>query len=188
MHRNTLRTGLLATLATAGIAAALAGSGPSASAASPSGEPGATTVSTARTTTEHQKGIVLECAGDGVLVTLYENSAYVNALTVILGDPDEGHFGYAEQATPFVVDGALDAGVDVEGTAVRVTGTVVEDGRPTRVVEPIQDGGEQIVSRGTNTPLAADLVAHVGGVDVPLTCSPAFAFDLETRRTVLYGR
>lgn len=141
----------------------------------------------APTAAEHQSGIVLEAAGDGVLVTVYENSKYGNSATVVLGDPDEGHFGYVEQTEPFVVDGELNLVVDVEGTTVSVSGSVAPNGQATRIVEPQQDGGEQIVTRGTNTPLAADLVADIAGEVVALDTAPAFAYDLEVRKVRLYG-
>lgn len=180
MRTNTLRAGIVAGIATATLGGLLASTPSSATSVERAGTAGAST-------TEQQKGLVLECSGDGVLATVYENSRYGNSATVILGDPDEGHFGYVEQSAPFVVDEVLSLVVDVEGVTATVAGTVAPDGRPTKLVEPLQDNGEQIVTRGTNTPLATDLVVTLDGESVALECAPAFAFDLEVRRVSLYG-
>lgn len=140
---------------------------------------------------EHQVGRVMEGtadAGTPVMVTLYENSLHGSSLVVILGGPDSESFGVVEQAGPFIEDGVLDETVDVDGTLVHLEGTVAESGKPTRIVEPIQDGGEQVVSRGTNTPLATDVTVTIGGTTSPVEFAPAFAFDLETRKVTLYGR
>jgi hypothetical protein len=192
MNRTTTRAGVAAGVATglAGLAGVLGAVAP-ATATAPSTStvsPSAPTSSVApRTTVEQQTGIVLECAGDGVQVTVYENSRYGNSVTLVVGDPELGHFAYGEQAAPYVVDGVLSAAVEVDGAPATVTGTVTPNGRPTRIVETMQDGGEQLVTRGTNAPLATSLVAHVAADDVPLECAPAYAFDLEVRRTALYG-
>lgn len=147
----------------------------------------ATTTDAARTTAERQTGLVLECAGDHVQAFVYENSVHGSSLQVVLHGRDGETIGAVEQAAPFVADGVLHAVADVEGTEVTIDGTVATDGRPAKVVEPLQDGGEQVVTRGTNTPLAADLVLRYEHSEFPLTCDPAFAFDLDVRRTTLYG-
>lgn len=189
MFSTTLRRAGLAGVATATLAGLLATAAPTNATDSRTERAdrvGATTAA-ARPLVEHQAGIVLECTGDGVLVTVYENAVYGNSATVVLGDPDAGHFGYAEQTAPFLVDGQLSVVVDVEGVTATVTGSVAPNGQPTRIVEPMQDAGEQIVTRGTNTPLAADLVADIAADVVPLDCAPAFAYDLEVRKVTLYG-
>lgn len=157
--------------------------------AAPVTEPAATD---SPTTVEHQSGVVLEgtaeVGGEPVFVTVYDNSRYGSSIQVILGDPDAGHFGYAEQATPYVVDGRLDATVMVDGHPVTLSGTVVDAGRPSRLVEPQQDGGEQIVTRGTNTDLLTEVVITVRKDSAVVAFAPAFAFDLEVRRVSLYGQ
>jgi hypothetical protein len=141
---------------------------------------------------EHQRGIVLEgsgLAGDlPVAVTVYENSLHGNSIQVVLGDPDNGgKVGFVEQAAPFVVDGVLDAAVDVDGRTVELTGTVEETGRTTRMTEPIQDAGEQVVSKGTHTQLLTHVTLSVEEQSVALEFAPAFAYDLEIRKVALYG-
>jgi len=141
---------------------------------------------------EHQRGIVLEgsgLAGDlPVAVTVYENSLHGNSIQVVLGDPDNGGgIGSVEQAEPFVVDGVLNATVDIDGRKVELTGTVVETGRATKVIEPIQDAGEQIVTKGTHTQLLADATLSFDGKSAALEFAPAFAYDLEVRKVALYG-
>jgi hypothetical protein len=140
---------------------------------------------------EHELGTVLEGTADAatpVMVTLYENSTYGSSVQVVLGDPEEENFGYVEQPGAFIHDGVLDLTVDVKGTPVRLHGTVAPNGKPTRLVDPLQDNGERIVIKGTNTPLATGITVTVRGVSAPVTFSPAFAFDLDTRRVTLYGR
>lgn len=151
------------------------------------------TTSTAgpNTDVEIQRGIVLEGAGaigdTPVAVTIYENDQHGSSVQVVVGDPEEDRIGFVEQAEPFVVDGVLHATVQVEGRAVEISGTVTESGRPARVTAPAQDAGEQIIDRGTHTPLATDVTLTYDGSTVPLTFAPAFAYDLETRTVTLYG-
>lgn len=139
------------------------------------------------TTVTVQKGLVLESVGDHAQVFVYENSTYGNSIQVVLDGRDGEMIGYAEQAGPFVVDGTLDAVVEVEGIDVTIEGTVATAGKPTKIVEPLQDAGQQIVTRGTNTPLATDLVLRYEHSEFPLTSPTAFAFELTSRSTTLYG-
>ena len=141
---------------------------------------------------EHQRGIVLEGSGlEGdlpVAVTVYENSLHGNSIQVVLGDPDNGgQIGFVEQADPFVVDGVLDATVVIDGRTVELTGTVEETGRPTKVIEPIQDAGEQVLSKGTHTQLLTDVRLSFEQKSVALEFAPAFVYDLEIRKVALYG-
>lgn len=149
------------------------------------------TTTEAAPTVEHQSGIVLECAGSAgdvsAVATVYENQMYGSSLQVVLGDPEEDRIGSVEQTEPFVVDGAMDASVEIQGETATVAGTVAPTGRPEKLTEPIQDAGEQIISQGTHTRLATDLALTVGQTTVPLECAPAFAYDLEVRKVALYG-
>lgn len=143
---------------------------------------------------EHQVGRVMEgvvAGADGempVALTLYENSLHGSSVQVVLGDPEDDRIGFVESADPFVVDGRLDLTVDVQGVPVTLRGTVVPGGRSTTVVEPVQDAGEQQVTRGTQTPLEADVTVSVGGgPSRTVAFAPAFAFDLRVRTIDLYG-
>ena len=146
-------------------------------------------VDQAAPTVEHQSGIVVEASGTSgsttASVTVYENSQYGNSVQVVLG---EDLIGYAEPATAVLVDGAVDVTVEVDGKPATLTGTLAPTGRPEKTVEPIQDAGEQIVTRGTHTALAGELTLTYDGVTVPLHLDNAFAYDLEVRRVALYGR
>lgn len=143
------------------------------------------------TTLQRQSGIVLEGSGEAgglaAMVTVYENSLYGNSLQVVLGDPDDDRIGYVEQTATFVVDGVLSTSVEIDGKSAVLRGTVQESGRQEKLVEPVQDNGEQIVSRGTHTQLLTDVTLTYDGVSVPLEFSPAFAYELEVRRVSLYG-
>ena len=138
-------------------------------------------------TIEHERGIVIE--GNAVLdrepvgISLYENAKYGNVLQVFFPETDE--VGAVEQDAPFVVDGRVDVTVEVDGRSVRLAGVVAETGR-TRVVEPLQDGGEQLVTKGTHAILDVDVALTVGDHSVPLEAT-GFAFDLDVRRVQLYG-
>lgn len=145
---------------------------------------------TDRTSVEHQHGVVLEgtadLAGTPVMVTVYDNP-HGSSVQVVLGDPEDDVIGYVEQATPFVVDGMLDVTVDVRGRSLTLHGTVTPAGAPERIVEPVQDAGEQLVTRGTHTQLATDVTVQLDGQEATIGFAPAFAYDLEVRRTSLYG-
>lgn len=145
-------------------------------------------VDQAAPTVEHQSGIIVEASGNSgsttASVTVYENSQYGNSVQVVLG---EDLIGYAEPATAVLVDGAVDVTVEVDGRTATLTGTLAPAGRPEKTVEPTQDAGEQIVTRGTHTALAGELTLTYDGVTVPLHLDNAFAYDLEVRRVALYG-
>ena len=197
-HRPASRALMISTASVAGTAALIVGGYAQAAeprtgavAAAPSTTSAVSTESVSPVRVEHQVGTVLEGtaeAGTQVMVTLYENSLHGSSLTVILGDPGDDVFGYVEQPDAFIHDGVLDVTVDVQGIPVRLHGTVTPSGRPAKLVEPIQDNGEQIVTKGTNTPLATDVDVTVGAVSAPVQFAPAFAFDLESRKVTLYGR
>lgn len=189
----SLRALALAAVLTAGLgtAATAAQDGPPSSA--PAVAPTSVDSHAERTPTSvvHESGIVIEAhgeyAGTPVAVYLYENRTYGNSLQVVL-DPERDLIGFVEQQAPFVVDGAVDVAVDVQGRSVVLTGTVADSGEAAKDVDPRQDGGEQIITRGTQTRLLADLSLTVDGVDVPLEAAPAFAYDLEVRKVSLYGK
>ena len=139
-------------------------------------------------TVEHQRGIVIE--GTGVLdgepvgISLYENAQHGNVLQVFFPETDE--VGALEQDAPFVVDGRVDVTVNVDGRTVRLAGVVTETGT-TKVVDSLQDAGEQQVAKGTQSVLDADLALTEGGRSVPLETN-GFAFDLDVRHVQLYGK
>jgi hypothetical protein len=181
--RLGLAAGALVVLSAAGVAAAQAaptGTADLSAATTPVVDHGSPTV-------EQQTGTVVEASGSArgitASVTLYENSAHGNSVQVVLG---EDRIGYAEPAD-LVVDGAVDATVEIDGKPATVTGTLSPSGRPEKLVEPTQDAGEQVVTRGTHTPLVGDLTLTYDGVSVPLHLDTAFAYDLEVRRVALYG-
>jgi hypothetical protein len=192
--RNSTKVFIVASLLVAGLG--IAGAATADDATKPAPRP--TTAVTAdsadhaNVNVEHQRGVVLEgsglAGGVPVAVTVYENSLYGNSIQVVLGDPDNGgQIGFVEQADPFVVHGVLDATVDLGGRTVELTGTVEETGRTTKVIEPIQDAGEQVISKGTHTQLLTDVTLSIDEENVALEFAPAFAYDLEIRKVVLYG-
>lgn len=178
----------LAAAATAGTAGAPATKGRAAEATTQSVQAAAE----APTSVEIQRGLVLEGSGEingaSLQVTVYENSLYGNSVQIVVGDPDEGNIGASEQTAAFVVGGQLNASVQIGGKTATLSGTVESTGRPERVVEPIQDAGERIVTRGTNTALRANVTLTFDGAAAHVEFAPAFAYELEVRKVSLYGR
>lgn len=203
MNTSSARRAGLAGLALLLSGSALAGTAYAAGSPSAAGREGrsaAPSVATAATPStsqerarlEQQRGIVLEGTADldglPVMISLYENSAYGNSLQVVVGDPEaEGDIGYVEQAEPFVTDGVLDATVTVGGDALVLHGTVTRTGRLERLTEPVQDNGEQLVTKGTHQTLTVDATVGYAGKSGQVTPDTAFAYDLEVRRVTLYG-
>ncbi|HET7691086.1 MAG TPA: hypothetical protein VFK41_11925 [Nocardioidaceae bacterium] len=191
--RNNIVRRAAAVATAAGIAVLGASSLPSTATAAPAGsQTPAVAPESAPTSTEHQAGVVIEgfttINGQEVFLTVYDNSLHGSSANVVIGDPEDGGaFGFVEQATAFVVDGQLSITFDVDGKAATLSGTVVENGKPTRIRDAMQDGGENLVTKGTNTPLLANLTLAYDGQTVPVEVGAAFGYDLEVRSTDLYG-
>lgn len=189
-----MRTLAVAAVLTAGIgttAAATANEDPATTAPAVVAPKADTAAAERPTSVERQTGLLVEAYGehDGapVAVYLYENTQYGNSLQVVL-DPEQDLIGSIDQKAPFVVDGTVDVTVDVQGRDVVLHGTVADSGESAKEVDPRQDGGEQIITKGTHTALLADLALTIDGVDVALEAAPAFRYDLEVRKVTLYGR
>jgi hypothetical protein len=154
---------------------------------------GAATVSPASgatTTTEKQRGIVLECTGSAhglsAYASLYENDKHGNVVQVILDDDPD----LARSRSPkddFLVDGKLRTGVSIDGRRATISGTAVRVGPKKHVHEEVDDAGEHIVSDGFHRRLADDLVLRYGTKIVPLECSPAFYYNLTVTREQIEG-
>jgi hypothetical protein len=133
-------------------------------------------------TTERERGIVLECRGeaDGLAAyaSLYENDKYGNVLQVVLGDPDAGNGRSKDVKRPFLEDGKVRGTITVDGAKARIRGTAEVVGKKKKVHEVHDDAGYLITVDGTHKRIAADLVLSYDGVRVPLTCDPAFRYDL----------
>ena len=175
MTTNTRTITAAATLAAA--SALLLGSAPAASALQPA---------EAATTTERERGIVMECTGEAgglqAYASLYENDRHGNYLQVVLGDPDDGN-GRSKQVKRAILDeGVVRASIKVDGARARITGTASKVGKKKKVHEEHTDAGYQITIDGTHRRLVNDLVLTYDGVTVPLTCDPAFAYDLRVTK------
>jgi hypothetical protein len=147
---------------------------------------GAAPAHATETTTEHQRGIVLECTGHSrghtASVTLYENDLHGNVVTVRLDD-DPRRSGSREPARDFWADGRIATGVQVAGHRARVVGTAHRVGPRRAVHEVNDDAGNHIVSDGFHRRLAHDLSLRYAGRTTALTCSPAFFYSLEVATT-----
>ena len=135
---------------------------------------------------KRERGIVLECSGhkNGLEVhtVVYENSRYGNTVQVSIGDPEDGKAGMRNTDEKFLVDGALRATVKVAGQRAVVKGTAERFGPRIPVDESFDDGPYLVKNRGFQRQLRTDLVAKYDGKVVPLTCDPAFYYDLEVKK------
>ena len=139
--------------------------------------------------TERQRGVVLECTGtaDGLsaYVNLYENDAYTNYVQVVLND--DPRLARSREPADILSDGEVRAGVRIKGHKARVTGTAHRIGKRKPVHEEIEDAGNLVVSDGFHRRLRNDLALTYRGAKVPLSCAPAFYYDLEVTTTPVVG-
>jgi hypothetical protein len=139
------------------------------------------------TTTERERGIVMECTGEAdgleVYTSIYENHRYGNYVQVVLGDPDAGNGVNKKAERAFLRDGAVRATVTIDGTRAKVRGTASKVGKKKHVHDELDDAGYHVTSDGTHRRLRNDLVLSYGGTLVPLTCDTAFAYDLTVTKT-----
>ena len=133
-----------------------------------------------------ERGIVIECTGDAhgvqIWTSVYENQRYGNTVQVVIGDPDDGNGNLRETEETFLVDGAVKASVKVNGKKAVIKGTAERYGARSKVYEEYDDAGFLIKTRGFHRQLRTDLVATYAGKVVPLTCDPAFFYDLEVKK------
>jgi hypothetical protein len=138
-------------------------------------------------TTERERGIVLECRGEAggleAYASLYENDRYGKVLQVVLGDPDAGNGRSKTPKRPLLEDGAVRGTITIDGAKARIRGTAVKVGKRKPVHEVHDDAGYLITVDGTHKRLVADLVLTYDGRRVPLTCDPSFVYDLQVTKT-----
>ena len=141
------------------------------------------------TTTERERGIVLECQGEAggleAYASLYENDRHGNVLQVVLGDPDDGNGRSKEPKRPFLSDGTVRGTITIDGAKARIRGTAAKVGPKKKVHDVHHDAGYVITIDGTHKRLATDLVLTYDGARVPLTCGPAFRYDLQVTRELV---
>jgi hypothetical protein len=139
----------------------------------------------AGSTTEHQRGIVLECTGSSrahsAYVDLYENDKHGNVVQVILdGDPK---LAASREPADIWNAGQVRTRVTIQGKAARIVGTATKVG-PRRHVHAVNDdAGNHIVTDGFHRRLADDLILRYDGHRIALSCSPAFFYSLDVTTT-----
>lgn len=141
-----------------------------------------------KTAIVRERGIVLEgrgtWRGQPVTVFVYENQEHGNSLQIVVGDPDGKHaISVGQGRDAYVVDGVLNVGLDVDGDLAVVEGSVTESGHPEPVTEPAPDG-DLVTAAGKHTRLLVDATFEYRGTIVDLTFTEAFAYDLESERTM----
>lgn len=139
-----------------------------------------------KATTVRERGIVLEGTGiwrgQPVKVFVYENQKYGNALQIVVGDPDGKHaIGAGEGRGPYVVDGVLNVGLDVDGDLAVVKGSVTESSDPRQAAESAPDG-ELVTAEGTHTPLLVEATFTYRGKTVDLKFTRALGYALKSER------
>jgi len=136
-------------------------------------------------TTEHQRGVVLECTGSNrahsAYVDLYENDKHGNFVQVILDDNPR----LAATRTPADIwnAGEVRTRVTIKGKRARIVGTAPKVGPRHHVHEVNDDAGNHIVSDGFHRRLADDLVLKYDGRRIALACSPSFFYSLDVTTT-----
>ncbi|MGZ4498381.1 MAG: hypothetical protein ACXVWZ_12990 [Nocardioides sp.] len=140
------------------------------------------------TTTAHERGHVLECTGTShgkhVYASLYDNDAFENVLLILVGNRHQlGRDRH--DAEPYVQGRRVLAAMRIGGSPAVVRGTAVKHGPKRPVHEEFDDAGQHLVIDGFQKKLRTDLTFTWRGTTVPLTCSPAFAFNLHSTRTDL---
>ncbi|MDZ5623657.1 hypothetical protein SFC88_22715 [Nocardioides sp. HM23] len=141
-----------------------------------------------KASTVSERGIVLEGTGtwrgQPVAVFVYENRKHGNSLQMVIGDPDGKHaIGAGEGRDPYVIDGVLNVGLEVDGDLAVVKGSVTESGDPRPATESAPDG-ELNTTTGTHTPLLVQATFEYRGETVDLSFSKSFEYDLESTRGV----
>jgi hypothetical protein len=125
-------------------------------------------------------------------VSLYQNSTVDVTPVATLTTPDGTELAGEGTTTGEVFNNGMvdltfelaDLGTHppVPAGSAGLSGTYTLAGSPTRVHQTLRDNGYVIVITGTNTRLNTNLSLEYAGTSIPLTCDPAFAFDLTTRR------
>ncbi|MGZ8745291.1 MAG: hypothetical protein ACXWXO_20440 [Nocardioides sp.] len=132
----------------------------------------------ATTTTEHEKGNVIECTGrvhgKDVYASVYENNLYANVIQVVIGEKGNSR----EVADGFLTDGVVRGSVKVAGARAVVKGTAHRVGKKKPVHEEMDDAGQHITIDGFHRRLANDLSITHRKKTEPLTCDNAFYYDL----------
>jgi hypothetical protein len=136
-------------------------------------------------TTEHQRGVVLECTGSNrahsAYVDLYENDKHGNYLQVVLdGNPK---LAASRQPADIWRAGEVSTGIKIRHQRARIVGTAPKVGRRHHVHAENDDAGNLIVSDGFHRRLRDDLVLRYDGHRIELTCAPAFFYSLDVTTT-----
>jgi hypothetical protein len=136
-------------------------------------------------TTEHQRGIVLECTGatpaHSAYVDLYENDKHGNYAQVVIDDRPS--LSASRQPKDILRDGAIRVGLTIKDKRAVVVGTAHRSGPRTHVHDTHDDAGNHIVADGFHRKLANDVVLKYDGGRIPLTCQPAFYYSLDVTTT-----
>lgn len=175
------------TIALAGTALALSalGAAPALAQTAPAGS----VAFAAAQSTENERGFVLECTGGAgglsAYVEVYENDQYNNYFQVVLND--DPRLAASREPADLVSKGKVTGTIRIKGHKARVTGTAVKIGKRLPVHEEIDDAGQHIVSDGYHRRLRNDLTLTYRGTEVPLTCAPAFYYNLDVTKTDITG-
>jgi hypothetical protein len=140
-----------------------------------------------------EQGYVVECTGEGggytANVFLFENSTVPPQEPTVLIETADGTqlVGVGPATEDLFSDPSINVEFAVEGgETATLTGTFSVTGSPTPVKEPaVRDENFVVLSTGSHRALTTDLTLEYNSTTIDLTCDPAFAFDLTTRRQAI---
>jgi len=138
------------------------------------------------TTTNRERGLVLECHGDAdgvaVYASLYENNLAGKHVQVVIGE-DSGVGNDKWVDYKLRKGNKVKASIRVDGHRAVVKGIAKKTGETREVHESFDDAGYAIEINGMHKLLRTDLVMKYDGSTVPLTCDEAFLYDLMVKKT-----
>lgn len=136
-------------------------------------------------TSEHQRGVVLECTGTGAhhsaYVDLYENNLHGNYVQVVLDQ--NPRLAASRQPQDVWAAGEVRTRVRIKDHRVKISGTATKVGHRHHVHEENDDAGSLVVSDGFHRRLKDDLVLTYAGDRIELSCAPAFFYSLDVTTT-----
>jgi hypothetical protein len=139
----------------------------------------------AGSTTEHQRGVVLECTGSNrthsAYVDLYENDKHGNVVQVVIDDDPQ--LAASREPADIWNAGQVRTQVTIQRKTARIVGTARKVGPRHHVHSVNDDAGNHIVADGFHRRLADHLTLRYDGHRIALSCSPAFFYSLEVTTT-----
>jgi len=137
-------------------------------------------------TTTRERGIVIECTGTikdrPVYASLYENDTVRNTIQILVGADGHQVGGSRDTDQDFRTGRKVRGTLAVGGSRAVIAGTARRVGDRIAVHEEHDDAGQHITVDGFHRRLKTHLVLTWKGAHAPLTCAPAFHYDLRVTK------